>query len=82
MCVDYRSLNQLMKKIAYQIPLVDEVLGQTAGANIFSKTVLKIGYHQLLILKKDKSKTAFNTRYGQFQFKVLPFGLCNAPAKL
>lgn len=60
---------------------MDEVIERTSKAKIFSKIDLKSGYHQLLLQNSEKEKTAFNTRYGQFQFKVLPFGLCNAPSK-
>ena len=79
LCVDYRAINAITVKNKYPIPRVDEILDRLHNANYFSKLDLKSGYHQVLLHEKDREKTAFNTRYGQFQFKVLPFGLTNAP---
>jgi hypothetical protein len=79
MCVDYRAINKLTVKNKYPLPRPDECLEQLGSAKYFSTLDLKSGYHQIRLRDQDKDKTAFNTRYGQFRFKVLPFGLCNSP---
>lgn len=79
-CVDYRRLNDVTIKDAYPLPRVDESLEQLAGPSWFSCLDLSSGYWQVEVDRKDKPKTAFTTRKGLFEFNVMPFGLCNAPA--
>ena len=64
----------------YPLPLRDVLRDRVAGAKVFTKLDLKDGYHHIRMRKGDEHKTAFRTRYGQYQYKVIPFGLVNAPA--
>lgn len=82
LCADFRPLNQVTKKNPYPLPRIDETLDVVAGSAWFSLLDLRSGYWQVPLTPEARPKTAFITSGGLWQFKVLPFGLCNAPATL
>nr|GEV85452.1 putative reverse transcriptase domain-containing protein [Tanacetum cinerariifolium] len=79
MCIDYRELNKLTVKNWYPLPRIDALFDQLQGSSMYSKINLRSGYYQLRIREEDIPITAFQTRYGHFEFQVMPFGLTNAP---
>lgn len=78
--MDYRGLNRITKRNKTAIPRCDEMFDRLGQAKFFSKIDLKTGFHQIRIHPDDIEKTAFTTKYGQFEYKVMAMGLCNAPA--
>ena len=78
--VDYRALNRITKRNNAPIPRTDEMFDRIGGASVFSRLDLKTGFNQIRMRPKDIEKTAFNTKYGQFEYLVMPMGACNAPA--
>ncbi|SAL95633.1 hypothetical protein, partial, partial [Absidia glauca] len=80
LCVDYRGLNKVTIKNRYPLPLITEMIDKLKTATIFTKIDLRGAYNLVRIKEGDEWKTAFRTRYGHFEYLVMPFGLSNAPA--
>ena len=80
LCVDFRGLNKITIKDRYPLPLISDLLDSPRKARIYTKIDLRHAYHLVRIAEGDEWKTAFQTRYGSFEWMVVPEGLTNAPA--
>lgn len=80
MCVDYRRLNTVTKKVKFPMPLIEEQLNDLVGYKYFIALDLASGYYQMPIKKEHSHYTAFITPDGLYEFLIVPFGLVNAPA--
>jgi hypothetical protein len=78
--VDYRKLNQIIKKNRSALPIISEIFDKLGSAKLFINLDLKDAYYRLRIKKGDEWKTAFRTKYNYFEYLVMPFGLINALA--
>ncbi|MBW0581543.1 hypothetical protein O181_121258 [Austropuccinia psidii MF-1] len=80
LCVDYHKLNSVTSKNKCPVPPVNQLLTVFNGSSIFSKSDLCGAYNLLIIKEGDENLTFFRTRYGSYEYLVIPFGLTNAPA--
>jgi len=80
LCADYRALNEVTKKDRHPLPVISEALDRLGGAKYFTNLDIKDAYHNIRIREGDEWKTTFSTKLGTYEYLVMPFGLCNAPA--
>jgi hypothetical protein len=80
LCVDFRPLNADTLKDRYPLPHMEDLLNEVHGSSHFTKLDLQSDYHQMRLRKEDRWKTAITTKYGLFEWTVVPFGLANAPS--
>jgi hypothetical protein len=78
--MDYRGLNKVTIKNRYPLPLINETLNRLSEARFFTKLDLRDAYYRIRIKRGDEWKTAFRTRYGHFEYLVMPFRLTNISA--
>lgn len=79
---DYRALGSITKKNSALIHRTDEMLDCLGVANVLSWIDSKKGFHQIIMKRNDVDKTAFNTKYEQFEYLFMPIGAYNAPGML
>lgn len=79
-CANYRELNKITVKNRYPLPLMPELFQKLRAATIFTKLDPRGAYNLVHIREGDEWKTAFRTRFGHYEYLVMPFGLCNSPA--
>ena len=80
MCIDFRPRNEVTVKDAQSLLNISELLDEFQGRKYFSAIDLFSGYFQISLDEPSKGKSAYWTKFGLFQYTVMPFGLCNAPA--
>uniref|UniRef100_A0A1B6CSL2 RNA-directed DNA polymerase n=1 Tax=Clastoptera arizonana TaxID=38151 RepID=A0A1B6CSL2_9HEMI len=80
LCVDYRRLNKLVVPECFPFPTIQDVIDKVVNCSYFTVLDINSAFWCINLKKQDREKTSFVTKYGKFMFKVLPFGLKNAPA--
>src|SRR6267154_614221 len=76
----YRKLNEYTVLDVTPLPKISSILEELRGKSLFSKFDIRAGYNNIRVLAEDTYKTGFKTNKGLFEWIVMPFGLCNAPA--
>jgi hypothetical protein len=79
-CIDFRGLNKMTLTDPFPTPFADEIINEVMGHECYSFTDGFSGYNQVPIAKEDQPKTTFVSKFGSFSYRVIPFGLKNAPA--
>ena len=79
-CIDYRKLNTATRKDHYPLPFIDQMLDRLLGHSHYCFLDGYSCYNRIAIALEDQEKTTFTCPYGTFAFRMIPFGLCNAPA--
>ncbi|KAL2624023.1 hypothetical protein R1flu_008268 [Riccia fluitans] len=79
-CIDYRKLNASFVTDAFPLPYIDLMLESIVGQEMYSFMDRFNGYNQVSVAERDREKTAFITEWGAFAYRVMPFGLKNAPS--
>lgn len=80
MCVDYRALNRITEKERYPLPIIQDLLDRLVDKSVFCCLDLANSYHQIRIAEPSRPLTGFITPDGHYQYRMMSFGLCNAPA--
>jgi hypothetical protein len=80
LCIDFWQLNKYTIKNKYPLPRIDDLFDQLRGTKVFSKIDPRSRYHRVRINEEEIHKTTFRTRYGHYEFVVVPFGLTNKPS--
>ena len=80
LCVDYRGLNLITKKNRYPLLLISEALDRVVGAKLFTKLDIRAAYNRIRVREEDEWKTAYRSRYGHYEYRVMPFEVVNSLA--
>jgi hypothetical protein len=80
LCIDYQHLNNYTKKDKTPLPILEELSAQVRGATPITKIDLKSGVYLIIMALGHEKYTAFRTKFGLYQYMVMPFGICNALA--